>query len=215
MAVKKSGRCVIISGAPNCNADFIAANILTDDYIICADGGYKYAQKCNIKPDLFVGDFDSFKGTVQGKTEVIRLKVHKDDTDTMHCAKIAIEKGFSEVVILGAIGGRIDHSFANISILQYFADNNVSAKIITENEILQIASVGEHSFYNLKGYTFSVFPFGCNEVIVSYEGDVEYKAQSLTLYSSTPMGVSNIFLSDNVKIIVKQGYALIVAVKEV
>ena len=76
-------------------------------------------------------------------------------------------------------------------------------------------SVGEHSFNNLEGYTFSVFPFGCNEVIVSYEGDVEYKAQSLTLCSSNPMGVSNIFLSDNVKIIVKQGYALIVAVKEV
>lgn len=215
MAVKKSAKCVIISGAPDCSTDYIKSNISENDFIICADGGYKYAQKCNIKPDLLVGDFDSYGGSVDENIQVVRLNVHKDDTDTMHCAQIALEKGFKEVVILSAIGGRIDHSFANISVLQYFAKNNVSAKIITENEILTVATSGESLFENLKGYTFSVFPFGCGSVTVSYEGKVGYKAKSLTLYSSCPMGVSNVFQSDSVKIIVEQGNALIVVLKDV
>jgi thiamine pyrophosphokinase len=210
MATKELGRCVIISGSPDVNIDFIKSNLKSDDYIICADRGYLYAKQCCVKPDLFVGDFDSFSGSVDEGVELVSLKVHKDDTDTMHCVTVALEKGFKDILILGAIGGRFDHSFANVSILQYISDNNAYGKIVTENETIEFRSSGVYNYINLKDHTFSVFPFGCSEIVVSYSGDVEYPAKSLKVTSSVAMAISNIFNSDNVQIAIEKGSALVI-----
>ena len=213
MAVEKIGRCVIISGSPDVDPSFISSQIKKDDYVICADKGYEYAQQCSIKPDLFVGDFDSFCGSVEEGVEIISLKTRKDYTDTMHCAKVAIKRGYRNILILGALGGRFDHSFANLSVLQYLSENGANAKILTENESIEYKPVGEYEYLYLNGYTFSVFPFGCNEVVLTYNGKVEYPANSLKIKSSDTISISNIFRSDNVKISVEKGSALVIVDK--
>ena len=53
-----SGKAVIVSGGTVDNYSFYS-EILKDKYIICADGGIYLLQKLNIKPDMFLGDFDS------------------------------------------------------------------------------------------------------------------------------------------------------------
>lgn len=208
MAEKKSVRCIIISGCPCADSQFIKDFIKAEDYVICADNGYSYAKQFYIIPNLIVGDFDSFEGTLP-ETEIITLQTHKDDTDTAHCAKVAIERGFKKVVILGALGGRNDHSFANLCVLQYLDENGVEGIIIDKKETVEFKGKGIYEYKNLKGKTFSVFPFACNEAVVSYYGKCEYQAESLKLKSSLAMGVSNIFRSDEVKIEVKEGNVLI------
>ena len=208
MAEKKLKRCVIISGGFCSDTDFIKNYISEDDYIICADKGYEYAKICGIKPDLAVGDFDSYQGDLDN-AQVISLDTHKDDTDTEHCAKIAIHKGFKEVVLLCALGGRNDHTYSNFITLNYLCKNKVDSKIVSPNEIIEIKSKGKHIYKNKKGKTFSVFPFGCSDAIVSYIGECEYPLKNKKIDASLSLGISNIFLSDNVTIEVKKGTIII------
>lgn len=202
-------RCVIISGSPDCDVSFIKSQVKKDDYIICADKGYQYAVQAEIKPDLVVGDFDSCGIDVNGEFEIIKLQPRKDDTDTMHAIDVALEKGYDDFLLLGATGGRFDHTFANVSLLQYIHSKGAYGIIAGENEEIEYLSNGTKVFRNLNGITFSVFPFGCSEVCLSITG-AEYPLNKGFLKSSFPMGISNVFNSDLSTIEIYDGNAIII-----
>mgnify|MGYP002626440075 CR=1 FL=1 len=205
-------RCVIICGSPDTNAEFIKSFVKDTDYVICADSGYKTALSAGIEPDLFVGDFDSYSGEVKNSVEIVKLNTHKDDSDSMHCANLAFDRGFTDVALVGASGGRLDHTLANLYVLRYLSEKGVKASLESDKETVQFLTPGEYNYKN-KGKTFSVFPFACDKTVVSYEGDVEYTASSLCLNSSQVVGLSNIFLGDNVKVRIISGNALIIVNK--
>lgn len=206
-------RCVIICGSPEYDADFVKSFINFNDYVMCADSGYKTAVSLGIKPDLFVGDFDSYNGTVGEDVECVKLNTHKDDTDTMHCADLAVKKEFKKVVLLCATGARIDHTLGNFCVLKYLSENNVEASIENPYETVQFLSRGEY-IYNKKGCTFSIIPFACESVTISFEGDVEYPADNLVISSSAVIGVSNVFNADGVKVRIIEGNALFIVVSD-
>ena len=112
-------RCVIISASPT----FFNEIISPADYIIACDGGYLHAKKSGIKPDLVVGDFDSYHGEIYKNITVITAPSEKDDTDTMLAVKLGLEMGIESFLLLGATGGRIDHFLANISTATYIASH--------------------------------------------------------------------------------------------
>lgn len=202
-------RCVIISGSPECDVNFIKSAIRKDDYVICADKGYQYAVQAGIKPDLFVGDFDSCDIKPDGDVETIALQTHKDDTDTMHAIDVALEKGYDDFLLLCAAGGRFDHTFANVSALQHIHRRGAFGLISSENEVIEYISVGKKIYTNLRGITFSVFPFGCKKVCLSIDG-AEYPLNRGTLESSIPMGISNVFNSDFASVEIYDGNAIII-----
>ncbi len=91
-----------------------------DKYTICADGGYLLAKRMNVVPDVIIGDFDTFsEEELPDNCEIIKHPEDKDDTDTMLAVKLALNRGYKNIVICGAIGGRLDHTFANIQTLRY------------------------------------------------------------------------------------------------
>ena len=98
-------RCVIIAGSPDAEINFIAEQVKDGNYLICADKGYEYAKKAGIKPDLIVGDFDSYSGELPDDCEIIKLNSHKDDTDLLHCIGVALSRGYDDFLILAATGG--------------------------------------------------------------------------------------------------------------
>jgi len=209
MAEKAVKRCVIVCASPDADAEFIKSVIRFDDYVIAADGGMSALNKAGIVPSLFVGDFDSYSGALSDNVEVIRLKTRKDDTDSSHCAEIAVQRGYKEVVLLGASGGDTSHTFSNFAVLSYLCDNNVPASMLDKRECIRVLNEGKYAYNGLSGTTFSVFPFGCESVVVSYEGDVEYPADDLEIFENSSLGKSNIFNSDNVNIVIKKGKALV------
>ena len=71
--------CAIISGG---EPDDLTG-IHEADFIIACDRGYAYAKEAGIRPDLLVGDFDSYRGALDKSVPVLDLPVEKDDTDTM------------------------------------------------------------------------------------------------------------------------------------
>jgi thiamine pyrophosphokinase len=202
-------RCIIISGSPETDAEFIRKTVVDTDFVICADNGILYAQQAGVTPDLIVGDFDSYRGTEFPDCEKVTLNPQKDDTDTVHSVDIAIDRGYIDIVILGALGGRIDHTFANISALQYIHNKGGRGVLLSEKESVQFLPVGEYEFKGYKDKVFSLFPFGCNEVCVSYK-DAFYPLEKYNLKSSVPMGVSNVFVSDNAEIKIYDGNAILI-----
>ena len=92
----KKVKCIIVSGAPDDDYDFLKEKLKKESYIIAADSGYLKCIKVNVIPDLIIGDFDS-SPIPDVDTEIIRLPAEKDDTDTFYCVKKAIELGFKEI----------------------------------------------------------------------------------------------------------------------
>ena len=109
-------RCVIVGGGPI--ADYARAReaIGPEDYVICCDSGLRHAAALGVRPDLVVGDFDSCPRP-ETEAETLVLPREKDDTDTVFAAKEALRRGFGEFLLLGAVGGRLDHTLANVGVL--------------------------------------------------------------------------------------------------
>lgn len=206
--------CVIIGASPWCTvpSDFSTEGCT----VICADGGYETAQKLGIHPDIVIGDFDSAGAVPSGDFELITLPVEKDDTDSMAAVKLALERGYREFSILGALGGRFDHSYANLSVLLLIAANGGTGVLLDDNTAMTLRRGGDAPFSmkNCVGKTVSVFPFGVPQCVVSY-GGLYYPLEHGTLSIETSLGASNHVITEDASITVEEGTALIVVLNQV
>lgn len=90
-----------------------------DDLKISADCGFKNAEKLGIVPDFAVGDFDSGSmAELPRETEIIEVPAEKDFTDTQLALEVAIEHGADYIIMIGGLGGRLDHTMSNLSLLE-------------------------------------------------------------------------------------------------
>ena len=89
------------------------------DLVIAADSGYRTAQALGVTPRILLGDFDSLgEPDVPSDCEVIRVPVEKDETDTQLAVTCAINRGAKEIVIIGGLEGRLDHTLSTVAILE-------------------------------------------------------------------------------------------------
>ena len=178
-----------------------------DDIIIAADAGYLHLEALGMEPDILLGDFDSM--SIPEDKQALVYPVRKDDTDTMLAIKTGFEKGFSEFVIYGALGGeRTDHSIANIQSLGYIAEHGGRGTLVGRNEIFTIIRDGETVITSAENKTFSVFAYGGIAEGVTIEGS-HYDIENAQLSPFFPLGVSNKFKNPSVKIKVENGCLLI------
>lgn len=201
-------RCLLIGAAPDTDIKVISRLLRDDDHIVCADGGYKYAEMLGIKPQLIVGDFDSSEKPKDIACDIISLPVRKDDTDMLYAVKECIRRGCDEFVICGATGGRLDHTYANFCVLKYLAERNIPACIADGSAEIRVLCGGEFDVEGRNGCGFGIFPFGCGECTVSLSG-FEYNLDCGTLTADFPLGVSNTVRSDKAVVTVHGGSAII------
>jgi thiamine pyrophosphokinase len=100
-------------------AEFITEHPKADDLCIAADQGYHTAKALGERIDLLLGDFDSI-GSVPGDEgmEIQRVPAEKDYTDTQLAVEIALERGADEIIIIGGLSGRLDHTLSTLAILE-------------------------------------------------------------------------------------------------
>ena len=198
-------KCYILAALPTASIPFKKQK---GDLIIAADGGYANALNMGITPDIILGDFDSLGYIPQGK-EIIKHPVNKDDTDTLLAVKIGLERGYNCFYIYGGIGGRTDHTLANIQALAFIAENGGKGYLIGDNECI---SVIRDSFIRFKAEakgTVSVFSLSENAKGVTITG-LHYPLKEYCLNSSYPLGVSNAFIGVSSCIEVKKGTVCVV-----
>lgn len=147
-------RCVIIGGADIARYDRVRAHLRQDDFYICCDSGLKHREGLGIVPHLIVGDFDSHQDP-HLDIETITLPCEKDDTDTVFAVKEALKRGFEDFLLVGVIGGRLDHTLGNVSILLMLQAQGKTVLAVDDYSELEVvadrpAEIGErYAFFSL------------------------------------------------------------------
>ena len=159
-----------------------------DDLYIAADGGLRSAALLGIEPHILLGDMDSLGGTEIPKGARV-YPVRKDDTDTMLAVKTGIEEGCDEFLIFGALGGRLDHTYANIQTLSYLLDHDCSGTLLDGGHLCTMIRDGSIAL-DTEFKHLSVFSYSdrCEGVSISGTG---YPLDGGELTSGFPLGVSN------------------------
>ncbi len=180
--------------------------ISPEDFIIAADKGAEILINHGITPHITVGDFDS--SSVVPEENVIKLPVEKDVTDTHAAVEIALEKGAQEIHIYGGMGGRVDHTFANYSLISSLAEKGIKAYLFGENYCITALFSGKITLSGKKGSTLSVFSWSEECRGVTLKG-VKYPLENAALYKNFALGVSNSFAEEKADISVGEGILLI------
>ncbi len=178
----------------------LLAQIKDDDLTVVADGAMRYV-KGHFIPDVLVGDYDSLGFFPKGNEakEVLTFPCEKDFTDGSIAVKLAVERGANQLVILGALGGRADHFYANLSLLHYAESLGATAEIIDENTKIRLIS-GKTKACVGKNSIVSIVPFFDSVHILSTKG-LKYSADGITLTKlRSDLGVSNQAIEDVIEI---------------
>jgi len=175
------------------------------DLVIAADGGY--AQLGSIHPDLVVGDFDSL-GYIPANETVVRHPAEKDDTDTMLAARIGLARGYRAFLLLGGVGGRLDHTLANIQTLAFLRENDAHAALLGESETITLIQNESLRFRAGLSGILSVFSYGAHALGV-YERGLAYALNDAQLSDTNPLGVSNAFTGAAAEVSVRDGRLIV------
>ena len=180
------------------------------DMIIAADGGYDALIKSGYAPDLLIGDLDSIASAIPEGVRVVRHPKEKDETDMFLAYSEGARLGYTEFIMLGATGGRLDHTYANLSLLLYAKERGHNVTVMDERSIILCLKNEAISLAGNPGATLSVFAIGGEAKGVSIKG-TKYEAEGVTLYPAFPLGVSNEFTGEDARISVADGAVLIIA----
>lgn len=206
-----------------------------EDLVIAVDGGYLYTQKAGIHADVIVGDFDSLScddgiapgGTNEGnepseqnesseqnrpsehsRPQIVRLPKEKDQTDMFAALKFGLDKGFTRFHIYGGLGGRLDHTLANIQCLTFLLNQSARGYLFNE-DIVVTATRTEEWFTPRERGVISVFAIGGPAKGVCLRG-LKYELDNAELTTEFPVGVSNEFIGSCAHISVGSGDLLII-----
>ncbi len=164
------GRTLIIGGG---SIDYgFAQKYLAEqkfDSIVCADSGLDAANKLGLNANFLMGDFDSIKeetlsefmetDSLNNSTKYIQYPKEKDYTDMHLVLDWTVSQNPSEIIILGATGGRLDHFIANVNILMLPLKNNIPAYIVDKyNKLCLIDGKYQIKRNNLWGKYISICP---------------------------------------------------------
>lgn len=181
-----------------------------DDLCIAADQGYHTAKALGERIDLLLGDFDSI-GSVPGDEgmEIQRVPAEKDYTDTQLAVEIALERGADEIIIIGGLSGRLDHTLSTLAILEDLNTRGVYCTVTDgQNRARYMKSTSTLIARSPYKYLSLI---AADEVVkgVDIEG-CKYPLKKATLRRSHQFAVSNEITGNVAFISVKKGGVFII-----
>lgn len=198
-------RCVVFGAAPTENIAALHRYLQEDDFFIAADGGGKLAARLGVTPMLTVADHDSsFPSEDRGAC--VRLSVEKDVTDTRAAMDIAFQKGYREFLLLGCLGGRMDHTVANLLSARQLTEQGAQVTLADAKNEMTVLLPGK---YPLKAGGFSVFAMTEKVTGLSLSG-VQYPLAGFTLTADDPLCVSNRAVAADASLRFENGVLLLI-----
>lgn len=210
---------VIISGGKISEDSLIKQlSLLKKDLVICADSGANLLYKNNIFPDVLIGDFDSIEAHVYIELEqkgirIIKYPQHKDLTDTHIALDYAIENGADRIIILAGTGTRLDHTLANIFLLEKYIDK-ADCMVIDENNIITLKKAGTHKIFKNESFNYiSLVPLSDTAEGVTTKG-FKYPLNLACLKRADSFGISNELIGNEGEIVFVSGCMAIIFSKD-
>lgn len=191
------------------NKSNITEHPKSDDLKIAADAGYKNAVELGERVDVLLGDFDSFTDKIPEGVEVLKVPAEKDFTDTQMAVKEALLRGADELVIIGGLGGRLDHTLSNISILAELW--KVRVHTVMTDGFNRVRYLNSSSTLVPRSHFRYVSVIALSDKLrgVSIEG-CKYPLDNATLLKSNQYAVSNEILGNCALISLKKGECLVI-----
>ena len=184
------------------------------DMIIAADRGAATALQLGYTPSIVVGDFDSLDTLLlrelsERGSQVRKVAIEKDETDTELAMQVAIEQGATSITLLAALGAaRFDHTMANILLLAGF--DGVSIRIVDgPSTCWLVRGPGSSAIEGQVGDLGSLLPMTGDASGVRTTG-LYYPLYAETLYFGKPRGVSNVLIEEHAGVFLEEGMLLIV-----
>lgn len=180
------------------------------DQVVCADGGANYARWLGISPAVIVGDMDSIHPETshffqQSGIPFKRYPRHKDFTDTQLALAVAEEMGATEIVLIGSMGGRLDHCLSNLYAGITPTRNGLIVCHVTTDSVIHIFN-SSLEIEGAPGDVVSILPLSEEARQVRTEG-LEYPLCGETLYSHNPYAVSNVLTGKRAAVRIEEGIA--------
>jgi len=182
-------------------------------FVIAVDGGANFLKKLEVIPDLIVGDMDSIKKEVKNyfqmmKVPFLKYPSSKDELDTELALQWCIEKGYTIISIFGWKGARVDHSIANLYLLDFGYENGV--EMVLEDPDSEAFLIDKNVYLDaFIGQRWSILPFGGRAEGIEIKG-FEYEVEDRDMYMAHPYGISNRAIKKRVKIGVEKGILLVI-----
>jgi thiamine pyrophosphokinase len=198
-----SKQCFIVGAGEFCGS-FLPEH---DDYVIAADNGYTELVARGITPNLVVGDFDSL-GSAPEHSNIIYSPAEKDDTDMMLAVKQGLARGCGRFIIDGGLGGRLDHTLANIQILAYIAQKGARGVLLGRDMCVTAVTDGSIAFKPRLSGIISVFCAGGKAEGVTLTG-LKYPLDDAVLTNEYPLGISNEFTGTPATVAVSKGTLIV------
>ena len=214
-------RIIIFANGELPDIDKAYSLIQKDDYVICADGGTRHALAFSVQPDLIIGDMDSLeKGQLENLQESgVSIELYprdKNETDLELAINRAIEFNPTQIIIIAALGGRLDQTLANITLLadsrlltlqpgsgQAFdirLDDGVEEIFICRDQV---------QVHGRSGDLVSLIPWqGAVSEVQTI--NLKWALHKETLYPDKTRGISNEMIDDIASISIGSGLLLIV-----
>lgn len=209
------GTCIVISAG-----DFTLCEIVKkeEDICIAVDGGYLYCKMLGLEPDLVIGDMDSLEEETWKEVEelgaryperVIVLPAEKNDTDTLAALRLGLEKGYREFHIYGAMGGRLEHTIANIQCLSFLKNQGARGYLMEADSMLTVIRDETVGFRpSMEGF-LSLFALGERAEGITITG-MKYLLDRAVLTNDFPIGISNEFIGQGAQVTVERGMLLVI-----
>jgi thiamine pyrophosphokinase len=185
-----------------------------DDYLVAADGGALHCLAMGKLPHVVVGDLDSLTPELVAEiaargAAVERHRPDKDQTDLELAIERALRDGATEIVLLGALGGRLDQSLANVLLLAQ-RDWPAALQLVADGELATVLHGGEElALSAAPGATVSLLPLSAEVAGITYTG-LRYPLEDATLPLGSTRGVSNEVSSLPATVRIKAGLALVI-----
>jgi len=203
---------LIIGSGNNINKDIFESENINIEYVICADGGLEKAETLKLVPNIIIGDLDSVSPLVLKKytdmnIEVVKYPVEKNYTDMELAVEYALEKGYKDIVLIGASGSRLDHTIANIMLIESYYKQGIKIKIIDNNNSVQIVT-NNMEIRNKNYFYVSIVPItDCIEG-VTLKG-FKYPLSDVNVKRGSTQCISNQITEQNGSISLRKGNALV------
>ncbi len=177
--------------------------------IIAADGGAEHVLAAGLLPHLVIGDMDSLAPATQRHLRAYGVPIqvhprHKDETDLELALGAAADA--TGITILGAMGGRPDHEWANVLLL---AQTHCPARILDGTATIHLLNHQRPSLHlaTTPDDTISLIPLAdCTGVTLS---GLAYPLHNAVLSLGSPRGVSNVARGEKATISLTSGQLLV------
>lgn len=201
-----NGICYVV-GAMSLSPD-LRPYPVQGDCVIAADRGFDSLMAYGVRPDLAVGDFDSL-GHRPNHPNVIQLPTEKDDTDMVFALRKGIELGYRRFILLGGVGGRLEHTLGNLQLLDWLAGQGGQGFLAGEKTVATCIRDGKRITFpaSMSGYLSVLCSSGTADGVDLI--GLKYPLSRHTLTSQFPLGLSNQFLGQEATVSVETGSLLL------